>query len=247
MSNSLWPHGQNTGEDSLSLFQGTFPTQGSNPGLPHCRQILYQLSLKGSPGTLEWLAYPFSRGSSKPRNRTGVSCCAGRFYTNWAIREALGPHQNGSFCGQGSLGPWILSTFLILIILVQKQHLNIFSVSLFAFMMPFSPCSPLTPLNALSWALLQVDLSLSSLQTMVFPRLLIWSSFLFIQHTLVNSMVCINSYDLCIQLSTGITTYVSDRHLKLYLSKVDQILWWELLSDSYYFLYEVRGCVICCE
>ena len=34
---------------SLSLLQGIFPTQGSNPGLPHCRQILYQLSHKGTP------------------------------------------------------------------------------------------------------------------------------------------------------------------------------------------------------
>jgi len=33
---------------SLSLLQGIFPTQGLNPGLPHCRQILYQLSHKGS-------------------------------------------------------------------------------------------------------------------------------------------------------------------------------------------------------
>ena len=33
---------------SLSLFQGIFPTQGSNPGLPYCRWILYQLSHKGS-------------------------------------------------------------------------------------------------------------------------------------------------------------------------------------------------------
>ena len=41
--------GQNTGVDSLSLFQGIFPTQGSNPGLQHCRQILYQLSYQGSP------------------------------------------------------------------------------------------------------------------------------------------------------------------------------------------------------
>ena len=41
--------GQNTGVDSLSLLQGIFPTQGSNPDLPHCRQILYQLSHKGSP------------------------------------------------------------------------------------------------------------------------------------------------------------------------------------------------------
>ena len=41
--------GQNTGFDSLSILQGIFPTQGSNPGLPHCRQILYQLRNKGSP------------------------------------------------------------------------------------------------------------------------------------------------------------------------------------------------------
>ena len=41
--------GQNTEVDSLSLFQGIFPTQGSNPGHLHCRQILYQLSHQGSP------------------------------------------------------------------------------------------------------------------------------------------------------------------------------------------------------
>ena len=81
--------GQNTGVGSLSLLQGIFPTQGSNPGLPHCRQILYQLSYKGSPRTLEWVAYPFSRGSSQPRNWTRVSCIAGGFFNNWAIREAL--------------------------------------------------------------------------------------------------------------------------------------------------------------
>ena len=55
--------GHNTGVGSLSLLQGIFPTQGSNPGLPHCRQILYQLSHKGSPRILEWVAYPFSSGS----------------------------------------------------------------------------------------------------------------------------------------------------------------------------------------
>ena len=53
VSNSLWPHGlyspwnspsQNTGVGSLSLLQGIFPTQGSNPGLPHYGQVLYQLS-----------------------------------------------------------------------------------------------------------------------------------------------------------------------------------------------------------
>ena len=52
--------GKNTGVGSLSLLQGIFPTHGSNSGLPHCRQILYQLSHKGSPRILEWVAYPFS-------------------------------------------------------------------------------------------------------------------------------------------------------------------------------------------
>ena len=53
VSNSLQPPGlyspwnslrQNSGMDSLSLLQGIFPIQGSNQGLPHCRQTLYQLS-----------------------------------------------------------------------------------------------------------------------------------------------------------------------------------------------------------
>ena len=76
---------QNTEVGNLSLLQGIFPTQGSNPGLPHCRQILYQLNHKGSPRILEWVAYPFSRGSSQHRNCTEVSCIAGRFFTHWAI------------------------------------------------------------------------------------------------------------------------------------------------------------------
>ena len=96
MSHSLRPlyspwnsTGQNTRVGSLSLFQGIFPTQGLNPGLPPCRHILYQLSHRGRPRILKWVAYPFSSGSSWPRNRTGVSCIAGRFFTNWATREAL--------------------------------------------------------------------------------------------------------------------------------------------------------------
>ena len=56
--------GQNTGVGSLSLLQGIFPTQGSNPDLPHCIRILYRLSHKGSPRILEWVAYPFSSRSS---------------------------------------------------------------------------------------------------------------------------------------------------------------------------------------
>ena len=97
MFHSLLPHGlyspqnslgQHTGVGSLSLFQGIFPTQGSNTGLPHCRQILYQLSHQGSSRILEWEAYPFSSRSLWPRNQTRVSCIAGGFFTNWGIREA---------------------------------------------------------------------------------------------------------------------------------------------------------------
>ena len=39
---------------------------------------------------LEWLAVPFSRGSSQPKDRTQVSCITGRFFTSWATREAKG-------------------------------------------------------------------------------------------------------------------------------------------------------------
>jgi len=70
------------GVGSLSLLQGIFPTQGSNPGLLHCRQILYQLSHQGSLRILEWVAYPFSSGSSRPRNQARVSCIADGFFTN---------------------------------------------------------------------------------------------------------------------------------------------------------------------
>ena len=57
VSDSLWPRGlyspwnppgQNTGVGSLSLLQGIFLTQGSKPGVLHCRWILYPLSHKGS-------------------------------------------------------------------------------------------------------------------------------------------------------------------------------------------------------
>ena len=49
---------------AFPFSRGIFLTQGSNPDLPHCRRILYQLSHKGSPRILESEAYPFSSGSS---------------------------------------------------------------------------------------------------------------------------------------------------------------------------------------
>ena len=101
VSDSSWPHGLQPSRllcpwgfsrqeywSCHDLLQGIFPTQGSNPGIPHCRWIPYYLSHQGSPRTLEWVTHPFSRGSSAPRNWTGISCIAGRFFTSWATREA---------------------------------------------------------------------------------------------------------------------------------------------------------------
>ena len=99
VSNCLWPHGlyspwnspgQNTGVGSCSLLQGIFPTQGSNP------------SLKQQADS--WPTEPPGKHrntglgnlSSWPRNRTGVSCIAGKFFTNWATRN---PHN---LVGSGS-------------------------------------------------------------------------------------------------------------------------------------------------
>ena len=72
-----------------SLLQGIFQTQGLNPGLSHCRQILYQLSHKGSLRILQWVAYPFSRGFFSTQESNQVSCIADRFFTNWVMRETL--------------------------------------------------------------------------------------------------------------------------------------------------------------
>ena len=92
VSNSLQPHGlyspwnspsKNTGVGSCSLLQQIFPTQGVNLGLLHCRRILsHQLSHQGSPRILEWVVYPFCRGSSQPRNGTQFSGTVGGFSTS---------------------------------------------------------------------------------------------------------------------------------------------------------------------
>ena len=56
---------------SLFLPQGIFPTQGSNPGLLHCRWILYQLSHRGSPRLLEWEPIPSPAGLPDPGIKPG--------------------------------------------------------------------------------------------------------------------------------------------------------------------------------
>ena len=98
MFNSFWPHGlwpasllcpwnspgKNTGVDSHSLLQGIFQTQGSNPGLPYCRQILYHLSHQGSPSKFIDVIYV----KSHIWVPTDGSTIAGLF--SWADSPALG-------------------------------------------------------------------------------------------------------------------------------------------------------------
>ena len=60
--------GKNNGVGCRALLQGIFPSLGLNPGLLHRRWILYHPSHQGSPRMLDWIAYPFSRESSQPRN-----------------------------------------------------------------------------------------------------------------------------------------------------------------------------------
>ena len=97
LSDSLRPHGlfspwyspgQITGVGSHALLQGIFPTQGLNRGLPHCRQILYQLSHQGSlwPG-----------GERQTDTQTGDSSSEGSLALSvfndtprWLLRPMIG-------------------------------------------------------------------------------------------------------------------------------------------------------------
>ena len=102
VSNSLQPHGlqpvrlfclwdfpgKNTRVGCHAFLQGIFPTQGSKPGLLHCRWIFYHLSHQGCTRILEWLDYPFSRRTSWSRNQTGAPCIAGGLFTSRATQEA---------------------------------------------------------------------------------------------------------------------------------------------------------------
>ena len=55
---------------------------------------------------LEWVAISYSRGSSQPRNRTWVSCTAGRFFIDWAIREAKWDWAKSWLCLLLAVWPW---------------------------------------------------------------------------------------------------------------------------------------------
>ena len=88
MSNSLWPHGLYSppGSSVRGIFQA---------------------------GILEWVAIPFSRGSSWPRDRIGVSRNADRYFTiwvthTWSLFPPLTPMEGKKAAGWGKRGPQIV-------------------------------------------------------------------------------------------------------------------------------------------
>ena len=80
--------GKNTGVCCYALLQVISPTQGSNPGLLHCRADSLLTEPPGKPKNIGVGSLSLSKGSSRPRNWTGVSYIAGGFFTSWATREA---------------------------------------------------------------------------------------------------------------------------------------------------------------
>ena len=86
---------------SPALHENSLPVYLPNPGIEPRSRALEVGSLpaepQGKPRTLEWVSMPFSSRSSRPRSRTGVSCIAGGFFTNWAIREAQRMNVPSSF------------------------------------------------------------------------------------------------------------------------------------------------------
>ena len=93
--------GKYTGVSCHALLQGIFTTQGSNSGLPHCRQIFYRLSHQGSPRILEWVAYPFSRGSSHQGIKLGSPALQADSLPTELPASAGSGIDSGSISGSG--------------------------------------------------------------------------------------------------------------------------------------------------
>ena len=65
------------------------PNPGIEPRSPALQVDSLVTEPSGKPKNMEWVACPISRGSSWPRNQTGISCIAGGFFTSWATRVQI--------------------------------------------------------------------------------------------------------------------------------------------------------------
>ena len=98
------------GVGSLSLLQGIFSTQESNPGLLHFRQILYYLSHQRNSRILEWVAYPFSRGIFSTQE------------TNWTLLQCRQILYHLSHQGSPRILEWVAYPFSRGIFLTQESN-----------------------------------------------------------------------------------------------------------------------------
>ena len=81
--------GQNTGVGSLSLLQGNLPNPGIKSRSPALQEDSLPAEPQGKPKNTGLHSLSVLQGSSQPRNQTGVSCPAGRFFNSLATRESL--------------------------------------------------------------------------------------------------------------------------------------------------------------
>ena len=143
MSNSLRPHGlyipwnspgQNTGV--FPFTRGIFPTQGLNPGLPHCRQILYQLSYQGSPIIPRSPIIPSRSPSGTPIN-------AGPFNTVTEVSEIVFDSFHSLLCSVAvssttlSFSSLIHSSASVILLLIPSSiffHFSYYIVHLCSFL-----------------------------------------------------------------------------------------------------------------
>ena len=102
------------------------------------------------------LPFPYSRGSSGPRDQTQVSLIVGRFFTDWATREALTkPHTLSEFpvslcyCSVPqacpTLQPWTAASQASLSFAISRRLLRLLSIES---MMPFNPSSLVVPFSS---------------------------------------------------------------------------------------------------
>ena len=100
---------QNARRPSKTLVQRKVKVAQLHPTL--CNPIDYIVHGILQARILEWVAFPFSRGSSQPRDWTQVSCIAGGFFTNWVIRESQ--HPNKKLIRDSNLGQVPKTSFLL--------------------------------------------------------------------------------------------------------------------------------------